>query len=162
TDRKSQAVKKFSFSTPLVLSEKDREVVVSPASGFAAAYDAKTGKELWRIPYGNTGYSVIPQPVAGHGLVFFSTSYDRPGLRAAKLDGGHEVAWRVQKGAPHTPSPLLLGDELYSLSDAGLLSCVDAKKGTVHWSERVPGNYSASPFAANGRIYVTSETGVGT
>jgi outer membrane protein assembly factor BamB len=162
TDRRSRAFKKFSFSTPLVLSEKGRDIVISPASEFVGAYEAKSGKELWRVAYGNTGYSVIPQPVAGHGMIYFSTGYDRPELLAARLDGNHQVAWRLAKGAPHAPSPVLVGDELYSLSDGGILACIDAKTGNVHWSERVPGNYSASPIAANGKLYITSETGVGT
>jgi len=161
TDRQSHATKKFSFSTPLVLNEGGREVVISPASEFVAVYEASSGKELWRVPYGNTGYSVIPQPAVGHGMIFLSTGFDSPVLLAVKLAGDHEIVWSQKKGAPHTPSPLLIGDELYSLSDKGLLTCLDAVSGKVHWSERVPGAYSASPICANGKIYITNETGGG-
>jgi outer membrane protein assembly factor BamB len=161
TDRESHAGKKFSFSTPLVLNEGGRDVVISPASEFVAAYEAGSGKELWRVPYGNSGYSVIPQPAVGHGMIFLSTGYDSPVLLAVKLDGSHEIAWSQKKGAPHTPSLLLVGDELYSLSDRGLLTCLDAVSGKVHWSERVPGAYSASAICANGKIYITNETGGG-
>jgi len=161
TDRQSHATKKFSFSTPLALNEGGRELVVSPASEFFAVYEATSGKELWRVPYGNTGYSVIPQPAAGHGMIFVSTGFDSPLLLAVNLAGDHEIAWSQKKGAPHTPSPLLVGDELYSLSDKGLLTCLDAVSGKVHWSERVPGAYSASPICANGKIYITNETGGG-
>ena len=71
------------------------------------------------------------------------------------------VAWKLRKGAPNTPSPLLVGDELYFVSDGGIASCVDAKTGTLHWWERVGGNYSASPLYAEGRIYLQNEEGVG-
>jgi outer membrane protein assembly factor BamB len=54
---------------------------------------------------------------------------------------------------------LVLGDELYFVSDAGIASCADAKTGEIHWSERLGGGFSASPFAAEGRVYFQNETG---
>jgi outer membrane protein assembly factor BamB len=44
----------------------------------------------------------------------------------------------------------------------GIATCFDAKTGKVHWQERIEGNYSASPLAAEGRIYFQNETGTGT
>jgi outer membrane protein assembly factor BamB len=72
------------------------------------------------------------------------------------------VAWKLEKGAPLDPSPLLVGDELYVVSDQGVASCVDAKSGKVHWQERIGGNYSASPLHAAGHIYFQSEDGATT
>ena len=72
------------------------------------------------------------------------------------------IDWRVAKGAPLTPSPLLVGDELYAVSDHGIASCLDARTGKLHWLERVGGNFSASPFYADGKIYLQSEEGVTT
>jgi outer membrane protein assembly factor BamB len=110
---------------------------------------------------------VIPKPVIGHGMAYFSTGYDRPSLQAVRLDGtgdvtGSHVAWSIARVAPHTPSPLLVGNEIYLVSDRGVMSCVDAKTGDIVWEERVKGNYSASPIYADGRIYLTSEEGKGT
>jgi outer membrane protein assembly factor BamB len=51
---------------------------------------------------------------------------------------------------------------LYLVSDQGLASCVDARTGKVHWQERLPGAYSASPLYANGLIYFLNETGQAT
>ncbi len=62
------------------------------------------------------------------------------------------VAWVVKRGAPYTPSPLLVGDELYVVSDLGIATCLDAVTGRVHWQTRLGGNYSASPVYADGRI----------
>ena len=64
--------------------------------------------------------------------------------------------------APLTPSPLLIGDELYIVNDAGIASCLDAKTGDTRWQQRLGGNYSASPVFADGRIYFLSEEGVTT
>ena len=165
TDRKSQAGKKFSFSTPLLIDVAGKQQIVSPASGALMAYDAADGKELWRVKY--DGYSVIPRPVYGHGMIFFSSGYDYPKLLAVRVDGKGDVtkthvAWSTAKGAPHTPSPLLVGDELYTVGDHGTATCFDARTGKVHWSKRLEEAYSASPTYADGKVYFQSEDGVTT
>ncbi len=106
-------------------------------------------------------------PVFGHGLVFVSTSYNVPKMLAIRPEGngditGSNLVWSTAKGAPHTPSPLLVGDELYMVSDSGIASCLDARTGKVHWQERLEGSFSASPFYADGKIYLQSEEGVTT
>jgi outer membrane protein assembly factor BamB len=124
----------------------------------------RDGKELWRCRY--SGYSVVPRPVYGHGLVFIATGYDEPGLIAVKVDGKGDVtdshiAWRTDRGAPLNPSPLLVGDELYLVSDNGIASCLEARTGKVHWRERLGGNFSASPLSAAGYVYFQDEEGIG-
>ena len=57
---------------------------------------------------------------------------------------------------------LLVGDEVYLISDGGIATCLEAKTGKVHWTERIGGNYSASPIHADGKVYFQSEDGVGT
>src|SRR5262249_38284452 len=74
-DRKTGAFKKFSFGTPLLITVDGKPQIVSPGSGVVCAYDPKTGREIWRVRYDN-GYSVVPRPVYGHGLVFVATGYD--------------------------------------------------------------------------------------
>jgi outer membrane protein assembly factor BamB len=164
TARTVNAKKKFSFSTPLLIHANGRSQVVSPSSGAVYAYDPKDGHELWRVRYAE-GYSVVPRPVFGQGLLFISTAFDSPEVIAIRPDGQRDitdthVVWKLAKGAPKTPSMLLVGDELYFVSDSGIASCVDAKTGRVHWTERVGGNYSASPLLADGRIYLQNEEGI--
>jgi outer membrane protein assembly factor BamB len=159
------AGKPFSFCTPLVIEVGGKPMVVAPGSGVVNAVDPGTGRELWASTY--EGYSVVPRPVFGHGMVYLSTGYDSPTLVAIKVEptgAGFtaKVAWRLAKGAPHNPSPLLVGDELYLVSDGGLASCLDAKAGKVHWQERVPGAYSASPVYAGGFVYLHNEVGTTT
>jgi len=105
--------------------------------------------------------------VYGNGLVYIATGFQEPSLLAVRVDGTGDVtkthiAWTMRRGAPYTPSPLLVGDELYVVSDLGIVSCVDAKTGALHWQQRVGGNHSASPIFADGRIYFLSEEGVST
>jgi outer membrane protein assembly factor BamB len=165
TERGVDAFKKFSFSTPLLITVKGQKQVVSPGSNAVCAYDPGTGREIWRVRY--QGYSVIPRPVFGHGLVFLSTGFDSPSLLAVRPDGEGDVtdthlAWSLRKGAPLTPSPLLVGDELYLISDSGTASCLEARTGKVYWQQRLSGTYSASPWYADGKVYFLSEQGTGT
>ena len=157
--------RKFSFSTPTVIEVEGRPQLISPGSGVVDALDPATGQGLWRARY--DGFSVIPKPVFGHGLVFVGTGYEAPTAIAIRVDGAAgdvtdtHVAWTLRRSAPNTPSFLLVGDELYLLADSGVMSCVDARTGTVHWQERVCGGASASPVLAEGRIYVQDEQGTG-
>ena len=167
TPRNTTASRKFSFSTPLAIDVNGETQIISPGSGFVGAYNPKDGVELWRVRYGE-GYSVITRPVYAHGLLFVSSSYDRPVLYAIKPAGAKgdatdtHVSWTHVKGVPNAPSPLVVGDELYFVSDGGIATCADARTGNVHWNERLGGGYSASPAYAEGRLYFQSEEGVGT
>jgi outer membrane protein assembly factor BamB len=165
TPRKADRVKKFAFSTPLVIAVDGRKQIVSAGAGSIGGFDPTNGREIWRVNY--DGYSVVPRPVFGHGLIYMSTGFDSPEILAIRPDGTGDVTethvvWRLSKGAPNTPSLLLAGDELYAVSDRGIASCIDAKTGQVHWQERVRGNFSASPLLADGLIYLQNEEGMTT
>src|SRR5580692_1472023 len=154
------------YSTPLVIRVGDRDEVVSVGAFRAAAYDPQSGKEIWRVGYGD-GFSNVPRPVYGHGLVYIATGFQQPTLIAVRPDGTGDVtrthvAWTLHRGAPLTPSPLLVGDELYIVNDGGIASCLDATTGETRWQQRLDGNFSASPVFADGRIYFLSEEGVTT
>ena len=165
TKRDTAAKKKFSFSTPLVIEVNGQQQIISPGSGAVCAYDPADGREIWRVRYGE-GYSVVPRPVFGHGLLFVGSGFDQPWVYAIKPDGKGDVtdthvAWKLTKGAPHTPSLLLVGDEVYMVSDGGIASCVNAHTGKVHWQERIGAGCSASPVFADGKIYIQDEAGLG-
>lgn len=164
TPRTVEASRKFSFGTPLLIDVGGRPQIISPGSNVVCAYDPADGKEIWRVRY--NGYSVIPRPVYGHGLLFIGTGYDRPTLLAIRPDGKGDVTdthvvWKMTKAAPHTPSPLLVGEELYTIADNGVASCLNARTGEVFWQERLGGSYSASPLFAGGKLYFQSEQGMG-
>jgi outer membrane protein assembly factor BamB len=166
TARNSPAKKQFSFSTPLAIQLDGTTQVISPGPGFVGSYDLKDGHERWRVTYGE-GYSVVPRPVYSHGLLYLSSSFDKPVFHAIKPDHAEgdvtatNVAWTVNKGAPHTASAVVVGDEVFFVSDAGIATCADARDGTVHWTERLGGNFSASPLAAGDHLYFQNEEGIG-
>jgi outer membrane protein assembly factor BamB len=166
TARNSPIARTFSFSTPLVIENRGSRQIISPASGFVGAYNPQDGRELWRVLYGE-GYSVTPRPVFAHGLLFVATGFDRPVLLAIRPEGargdvtGTNVVWSTQRGVPHTPSVLVVGNEIYFVSDGGIATCADARTGKVHWNQRLHGTFSASPVYADGKVYFQSEDGVG-
>jgi outer membrane protein assembly factor BamB len=154
------------YSTPLVIQVGGRDQIVSVGAYRTAAYDPQSGREIWRVGY-DDGFSNVPRPVFGHGLVYIATGFQEPTMIAVRPDGSGDVtrthvAWTVRRGAPHTPSPLLVDDHLYVVSDLGIASCLDARTGAVVWQQRLGGNYSASPVLADGRIYFLAEEGVAT
>jgi outer membrane protein assembly factor BamB len=167
TDRNTKAAKTFSFSTPTKIDVDGQEQVILPGSGLVGAYDPKDGHELWRVGY-DEGYSVVPRPVFADGLLFVSSGFNRPVLYAIDPRGAAgdatdtHVVWKHDKGAPLTPSPLVVGDELYLVSDNGVATCVDAKSGKQNWMKRLGGDFSASPVFAEGRIYFENEAGITT
>jgi outer membrane protein assembly factor BamB len=154
------------YSTPLVIRVGERDQLVSVGAYRAAAYDPRTGKEIWRVSYAD-GFSNVPRPVFGHGLVYIATGFQQPSLLAVRPDGSGDitrthVAWTLARGAPLTPSPLVVGDELYVVNDGGIAQCLDAATGATHWVQRLGAAFSASPVFADGRIYFLSEDGTST
>ena len=161
TDRR--APHSQAYSTPLTIHAGGRDQVISAGAFHAAAYDPRTGRELWRVGYPE-GFSNVPRPVHGHGLVFIATGFNQPSLLAVRPDGTGDVtrthvAWKLTRGAPLTPSPLLVGDDLYVVSDNGIVSCVDARGGATRWQQRIGHSVSASPVFAGGRLYFLDEDG---
>jgi outer membrane protein assembly factor BamB len=157
---------RFAFATPLAIEVNGQTQIVAPGGGSVSGINAKDGTEIWRSYYGD-GYSVIPRPVFAHGLVFVSSSYNSPVAFAIRPDGRGDVtkthvAWETEKAAPHTPSMLAVGDELYMVADDGVAACYNAKTGKQNWQHRLPGGYSASPVFADGKIYFVNEEGKGT
>jgi outer membrane protein assembly factor BamB len=156
---------KKAYGTPLITKIHGRDQLVSPASDWLYGYDPVTGEELWKLSYETLGFSIVPRPVAGHGMVFFSTSFNTAEILAVRFqdaDGDCEpaLAWRYKRGAPSQPSPLLVGSELYIVNDrSGVATCLDALTGKELWKERVGGSYSASPTHADGRIFFSNREG---
>lgn len=153
----------MAFATPLIIEAAGKTQLVSPSAHRTISYDPATGRELWSVEYGD-GFSNVPRPVFAHGFVYLCTGFYKPELLAVKPDGegnvtASHVAWRASRGVPLTPSPVVVGSDIYMVSDNGILSSLDAKTGKLNYQERLGGNFSASPLYADGRIYWPSEEG---
>ena len=71
------------------------------------------------------------------------------------------ILWSNKQANFYTPSPVLFDDQLYVLTDTGILTNFDAATGDIHYRQRLPGpsNFKASPVGVNGRLYLASEEG---
>ena len=156
--------RKFSFSTPTLISMGGSSQIISPASGAVFSYDSKTGEELWSVDYG--GWSVIPKPGVYKNMIYVGTGYERAhilGIRVDEKSKGNvtesHVEWEITKRAPNTPSFMVVDDLLYFISDGGIATCVEPLTGEIIWQERTAGPISASPVHFNGMIYFLDEQG---
>ncbi len=150
------------FATPLVIVSGGKPQLISPGAGQVSSYHPATGEEIWRVRY--DGYSNVPRPVAGLGLVFVDTGYVKPHMLAIHPGGRGDVTdshvrWSYHWQVPANPSPLLIGDRLFMVNDHGNASWLDARKGEDLWRQRLGGRHYASPIYASGRVYTFSREG---
>ena len=153
---------KKAYGTPLVIQQNGKDIVVSPGADWLYGYDPQTGNELWKMNYGVLGFSIVPRPVEGKGRVYFCTSFLRSELLAVEFDSDQKpkIAWRYNRQVSQMPSPLLVGNEIYVVSDkGGIVSCLNAETGKLNWQHRLGGNFSASPLYADGKIFFFDRTG---
>jgi outer membrane protein assembly factor BamB len=154
-----------SWATPLLVKTDKRVELVASGAESVIAYDPATGKELWSAP--GVVSNPIPSPVAGQGLVFVSAGSQDKRAMAIRLGASGDltntpnIVWSYDKGAAYVPSPIFYGQYLYLLTDAGLITCIEAKTGKVIYQARlpVPAKFTASPVAFEGKILLVSEDG---
>ena len=161
TDREPDLRK--AYSTPIVVASEGREVLISTGAEATFGYDPRTGEELWMLRHG--GFSMSSRPVAGDGLVFLNTGFNKPRLIAKRIGGSGDVsqshvAWSTLKSTPTMPSPILHDGLLYMVSDNGMASCLDARTGEERWRERLDGAFSASLLLVDDRLYAFDRDGV--
>jgi outer membrane protein assembly factor BamB len=163
-----------SWGTPTLLASGESLEVVTNGTKKIRGYDPRTGVELWSL--GPNSEITVGTPVVGHGLVFVTGGYPpvqpiyaiRPGGRGdLTLPEGQksspQIAWSHTQGGTYIPTPIVYGDHLYTLANNGVLSCYQGKTGERIYRERVGGTvatpFTASPLAADGKLYLTSEDG---
>jgi outer membrane protein assembly factor BamB len=163
---------KSNWATPYIWENEKRTELVTLGTGKVRSYDLD-GKVLWELS-GTSGL-VSLMPVAKHGLVYVGAGYHIGPLYAVKPGASGDitlkpgdtksdwVAWHQPKGAGIHPSFLISGDRLYSLFDAGFLTCYDAKTGKVIYERQRlntgGGRFYASPWAYNGKLFLLNEDG---
>jgi outer membrane protein assembly factor BamB len=152
-----------SWTVPVILDvNKQPQLIVSGTENLIA-YDPRTGKEIWSTP--GVGGNSVHTPVSGHGMVYVSTGYPTKNVMAVRVSpapGEDRVAWTYKKGTGYIPNAILYGDYLYFMTDAGLLTCVDAVTGKVQYESKrfpTPAHFAGAPVAFDGKILITSQDG---
>jgi outer membrane protein assembly factor BamB len=162
-----------SWSTPAIYEGNGRAELITQAKNFTRGYDPNTGQELWRLA-GNSEIT-IPTPIIGANLIIVTNGYRgvqpiyaiKPGAKGDITLKGEQtqsefIAWSTKRGGPYIPTPLIYRDQLYVCSNNGVLSAYEVRTGQRLYQERLGGtggSFSASPVAADGKIYLASEDG---
>jgi outer membrane protein assembly factor BamB len=162
-----------SWGTPTVYEGKTRAELIANGSRAIRGYDPRTGTELWRLTPNSE--VTTPTPIVAHDLIYVTSGY-RPiqPIYAIRLgasgditlkdgkDSSQFIAWSKTRGGPYMPTPVVYGDLLYTCSNQGVLTAYNAKTGERIYQERLGGKggaFTASPVAADGKIYLSSEDG---
>ena len=156
-----------SYHTPVIVELEGSPQLVSNGAMLVTGHEPRTGKEIWRVRYRDD--SSISRIVTGHGLLFVNTggSPGKSELWAIRQGGvgdvtDSHVVWKMTEDAPHESSPVLVGDLLYTMSDQGILICMEATTGKQVWSERLRGKFGVSLLAVGDRIYLSNKRGTTT
>lgn len=161
-----------SWGTPTVWPGKEPELITN-ASNFIRGYNPETGKELWRL--GGSSKITSPTPVFTDGHIIIASGRHperpifclRPGARGdiTLRDGAtrnKHIIWSNRRGT-YMPTPIIYRGKVYALNNNGLFGCFDLKTGKEHFYERLRHRghgFSASPVAADGKIYCAGEDGM--
>ena len=153
--------KAANWCMPVVLQDptSGKDVVALQGSKGIHAVDPMTGKELWH--YAEGAATIPSSAVSGDGKVLFVPSNGLTALEAGPEAGTYRQLWREESQRPGTASPLVIGDRVFSVNNAGVLTCANASSGERLWRLRVNGPYGGSPVAAGERIYAFNERGEG-
>jgi outer membrane protein assembly factor BamB len=156
-----------SWATPAIVRVGGRAQIVTNSGQYIRGFDPRSGKELWRLSDNRTQVKV-PSPIVANDLVIVTGGYPPGGrpIYAIRPNGSgalteKDLAWKTDRGAPYTGTPILYDGILYALTDNGILSAYEPATGERLYQQRVAGGtgFSASPVAANGRLYLASEDG---
>jgi outer membrane protein assembly factor BamB len=155
---------KKAYATPVVIESGGRRQLISQAAKAVLALDPATGRELWRVRY--ESHSAAVRALFGGGLLYVGSGRGPSELLAIRPDGSGDVtrthvAWRATRGIGSSPSPLLVGDLIYTVSDkGGVVTCLEAATGREVYQQRTgEPAHTASPLFADGALYFFAEDG---
>ncbi len=159
-----RGLSRISHCVPTIWSAPDGHAeLVSEAGDVVQGFDPKDGQRLWSSQV--IGEGKVPSTVIGGGLVYTAGGWGgRESIKAFKLGlqgelGSNNLVWEQKGLMPKVPSMLYLEGRLFAVTDNGVAACLKADTGEILWKERLGANFSASPVAAGGRVYFTSDSG---
>jgi outer membrane protein assembly factor BamB len=159
------------WSTPAIATGRAGDELITNGTKIRG-YDPKTGQLRWTLA--PNSQIAIPTPILGGELVYVAAGYQpvrpvyaiRPGFTGdlslpAGTTSSQAISWSAVGNGPYIPTPILYRGLLYSLNNNGVLTAFDAQTGEQAFRGRVGtgGAFSASPVAADGRIYYANEDG---
>lgn len=161
-----RGMSRIGHMTPRIVDVEGKPQLVSAGGDAIGGFDPETGERIWWVRSGGEG--TTPSPIFSDGVAYtssgFPTNEPYAAIRAFRLGGKGEVTkqnllWEQKKNVPMIPSLLLADGLLYAMKENGILQCMEPSTGDIIYTQRLEGTYSASPFYAEGRIYLLNDNG---
>ena len=166
------AESRHSYASPVLYDFNGLTQLITHGGDYTSAYDPATGKEIWRVgtynpidsPKFDRFWRFVASPGIGPGIVVCPTAKRgpvyavRPDIKGHVQPDDEAILWKLEKGTPDVPTPLVHDGLVYLCNEVGILQCVDAKTGEMYYEEPTHGRrrYRASPIFADGHVYVTA------
>jgi outer membrane protein assembly factor BamB len=164
TPRRSTVV---SYSTPCVYEPKNgKPALIFGSQGHGLyAVEPDTGKVLWDYEQAFDKRTVSSPIIAGN-IILGSCGSGGGGSFVTAINAGDagagrnpELAYQMKKSAPYVPTGIAANGLVWFWSDGGIVTCLDAPTGSIHYQERVGGNYFGSPVWVDSRLFCVSTAG---
>lgn len=161
-----------SYASPIIWRKGKDAYLITHGNDYAIAHRLTDGSEIWRVGGLNPrdryrgDLRFVASPVASPDLIVIPSAKDhgvvglRPDAEGVVMPGSKYEQWRLTRGTPDVPSPLVYNDLVYLCREKDFLICLDAKTGKIHYNQRIHSSiYRASPLAAERHIYLTARDG---
>jgi outer membrane protein assembly factor BamB len=150
------------YTTPLLTSVQGEPRLIVMGGNQLDAYDPRNGRQIWRLPQLTGGRTVTSPTIAGETV--FATRGKAGSLLAVALGGSgelsrHDILWSDDQGTPDSCTPVAHRTLLFTISDRGIARWCDTDSGHLHWKQRLPGEYKASPVYCEGRVLLLNMEG---
>lgn len=159
-------VKIGGYSTPCIFRPDGGppQLILSGSEYGLTSLDPRAGRKNWEIEVFPA--RVVGSPVVAGGLIFGNCGQGGGGKRMVAVRPGTpangnkpELVYDYTKAMPYVPTPVAHGDLLFLFADSGIVTCLDAPSGEIHWQQRIGGSYFGSPVRVGDRIYCISREG---
>ena len=144
------------YTSPVVLHVDGRDQLFLTGCDLVSSFDPLTGEKLWEVAGATT--ECVTSTVTDGTHIFSSGGWPRNHVSAFVADGSGNIAWDKNTRV-YVPSLLIRDGYLYAVLDAGVATCWKSDTGEVAWTERLGGNFTASPTLVGDLIYATDESG---
>ncbi|MFT5526362.1 MAG: outer membrane protein assembly factor BamB, partial [Pirellulaceae bacterium] len=157
--RKARQSVRVCYSVPMIMKREGQsdELICCNTGDGVYSLNPMNGDLNWEMePF---AMRTVASPITAGGLIIGSTGSGGGGNYLVAVRPNDKIVYKIDKLAPYVPTPVAKGDIVFLWYDKGMVTCIDAKDGKVHWRERVGGGFSGSPVLADDKIYCIDEAG---
>lgn len=155
----SRGLSRIAHVTPVIMNVEGEQQLISSAGDVIQGFNPENGKLLWTVE--NLGEGVVPSVVKGDGVVFTTSGWGDPTIRATRptLADSATIVWEQKKNVSRIPSFIYKKPYLFSITEKGWAMCLNENTGQIIWEKRLDGKYWASPILSGNLIYLLNIRG---